>query len=77
MHGGLSPDLDRVEIISKILRPTDIPDSGVLCDLLWSDPEEGIWTWKENDWGVSFVFGEKILGNFIEKNNLDIIVRAH
>ena len=39
MHGGLSPDLKTVNIINKILWPTDIPDNGILCDLLWSDPE--------------------------------------
>ena len=42
MHGGLSPDLKTISTIRNILRPTDIPDSGILCDLLWSDPEEGI-----------------------------------
>ena len=40
MHGGLSPDLSDINSIKKILRPTDIPDSGMLCDLLWSDPDD-------------------------------------
>lgn len=26
--------------IAEIERPTDIPDSGLACDLLWSDPDE-------------------------------------
>jgi serine/threonine-protein phosphatase PP1 catalytic subunit len=29
MHGGLSPDLQSLEQIKKIMRPTDIPDSGI------------------------------------------------
>lgn len=61
MHGGLSPDLEKKEIVGKILRPTDVPDSGILCDLLWSDPEEGTKGWKENDRGISYIFGEKVL----------------
>lgn len=38
MHGGLSPDLTNVNQINQIVRPTDIPDTGLLCDLLWADP---------------------------------------
>ena len=32
---GLSPDLLSMEQIRRILRPTDVPDTGLLCDLLW------------------------------------------
>lgn len=28
MHGGLSPDLSDMEQIRKVIRPTDIPDTG-------------------------------------------------
>ena len=45
MHGGLSPDLVLVEQINQILRPTDIPDTGLLCDLLWADPESTVKMW--------------------------------
>lgn len=39
IHAGLSPDLNTPDQIKRIMRPTDVPDSGLLCDLLWSDPE--------------------------------------
>ena len=45
MHGGLSPDLISVEQINSIVRPTDIPDQGLLCDLLWADPEGSVKMW--------------------------------
>ena len=32
---GLSPDLQTMEQIRRIMRPTDVPDRGLLCDLLW------------------------------------------
>ena len=40
MHGGLSPELNDFDQIRRVMRPTDIPDTGLLCDLLWSDPED-------------------------------------
>ncbi|CAI9776092.1 unnamed protein product [Fraxinus pennsylvanica] len=35
MHGGLSPDLHNFDQIKNMPRPTDVPDSGLLCNLLW------------------------------------------
>lgn len=34
MHGGLSPELSNMEQIRRVLRPVDVPDVGLLCDLL-------------------------------------------
>ena len=28
MHGGLSPDLQSMEQIRRVMRPTDVPDTG-------------------------------------------------
>ena len=39
MHGGLSPELESLQQIADIQRPCDVPDVGLLCDLLWSDPD--------------------------------------
>jgi serine/threonine-protein phosphatase PP1 catalytic subunit len=77
VHGGLSPDLSSLDQIAKLVRPTDIPDTGLLCDLLWSDPCEESITWEKNDRGVSFVFSKDIVKKFNQKNNLDLLVRAH
>lgn len=77
MHGGVSPDLTDLEQLKRIQRPTDVPDQGLLCDLLWSDPENGIDGWRENDRGVSYIFGENIVDDFISKFDLDLICRAH
>ena len=77
MHGGLSPDLKTIQNIQDISRPTDIPDTGLLCDLLWSDPDKDVLEYDENDRGVSVIFGEKIVQDFNKKNDLDLIIRAH
>jgi serine/threonine-protein phosphatase PP1 catalytic subunit len=77
MHGGLSPDLKSINNITEIQRPTDIPDTGLLCDLLWSDPDKEATEYDENDRGVSVIFGEKVVTDFNKKNDLDLIIRAH
>jgi serine/threonine-protein phosphatase PP1 catalytic subunit len=81
MHGGISPNLDNIYQIDKIRRPTDIPDEGLLCDLLWSDPNtEGDIRdtgWLENDRGVSYVFCRDVLDEFMRNNGLELIVRGH
>jgi len=77
VHGGLSPELNKIEVILNIKRPTDIPDTGLLCDLLNSDPDKDVIEYDENDKGYSVVFGEKIVLDFIKKNDLDLIVRGN
>lgn len=77
LHGGLSPNLDRPEDIEKVERPTEVEDRGMLCDLLWSDPDKDIEGFQSNDRGVSYTFGPDIVADFLERNNLDLIVRAH
>lgn len=77
VHGGLSPDLNKIEQLYEIKRPTDIPDSGLLCDLLWSDPSDKPDTWMESDRDVSFLFSKKVIKQFLDTNSLDLICRAH
>ena len=77
VHGGLSPELKTLEQLQKIMRPTDVPEEGLLCDILWSDPDENAGGWGQNDRGVSVTFNEKVLKNFLEKNDLDLLCRAH
>lgn len=35
MHGGLSPDLQSMEQIRRVMRPTDVPDTGTSPRLLF------------------------------------------
>uniref|UniRef100_T1J898 Serine/threonine-protein phosphatase n=1 Tax=Strigamia maritima TaxID=126957 RepID=T1J898_STRMM len=77
MHGGLSPELNELGQIRDLARPLEVPDHGLLCDLLWSDPDEDITGWGENDRGVSYTFGQDIVRQFLERHGLSLIVRAH
>lgn len=76
-HGGLSPELKEMSSINAIVRPTDVPDSGLLCDLLWSDPDKDIAGWGDNDRGVSYTFGADVITKFLQKHDLDLVCRAH
>jgi serine/threonine-protein phosphatase PP1 catalytic subunit len=77
MHGGLSPDLERLGQIFDVERPTDVPDDGLLCDLLWSDPDSQVLGWGYNARGVSYTFGHDVIEEFLQKYDLDLICRAH
>jgi len=68
------------------MRPTDVPDTGIkcsiyliglLCDLLWSDPDPDVQGWAESERGVSYVFSPEIVALFLKKHDLDLICRAH
>lgn len=74
---GLSPDLQSMEQIRRVMRPTDVPDQGLLCDLLWADPDKDVLGWGENDRGVSFTFGADVVAKFLHKHDMDLICRAH
>eukprot|EP00750_Incisomonas_marina_P015355 INCI18186.1.p1 GENE.INCI18186.1~~INCI18186.1.p1 ORF type:complete len:331 (+),score=55.35 INCI18186.1:230-1222(+) len=77
MHGGLSPELDHMDQIRRLMRPRDVPETGLFCDLLWSDPDREQPMWGANDRGVSFTFGSAVVENFLMKHDLDLICRAH
>jgi serine/threonine-protein phosphatase PP1 catalytic subunit len=51
--------------------------AGLLCDLLWSDPDKDVVGWGENDRGVSFTFGSDVVTKFLNRHDLDLICRAH
>ncbi|GJV03288.1 putative reverse transcriptase domain-containing protein [Tanacetum coccineum] len=77
MHGGLSRDLNNLDQIKNLRRPTNVPDSGLLCDLLWSDPCTDVKGWGMNDRGVPYTFGADVVTGFLQKHDLDLVCRAH
>ena len=76
LHGGLSPDIETIDEIRKIDRRRDVPSSGAMCDLLWSDPEERV-GWGVSPRGAGYIFGSDISKKFTQRNNLMMVNRAH
>ncbi|KAK9450428.1 Metallo-dependent phosphatase-like protein [Limtongia smithiae] len=77
VHGGLSPVLNSMDEIRNIARPTDVPDYGLLNDLLWSDPTDMQDEWEDNERGVSYCFGKSAINRFLAKFEFDLVCRAH
>ncbi len=77
VHGGLSPSLSHMDDIRQIARPTDVPDYGLLNDLLWSDPADMETDWETNERGVSYCFGKKVIMEFLQRHDFDLVCRAH
>jgi len=51
--------------IRRIQRPTDVPDYGLLNDLVWSDPSDTAIDWEDNERGVSFCYGKSVINAFL------------
>lgn len=77
VHGGLLPVLNLLDEIRNIVRPTDVPDFGLINDLLWSDPADTVNEWEDNERGVLYVFSKVAINKFLSKFGFDLVCRAH
>ncbi|KAI5168485.1 serine/threonine-protein phosphatase 2A catalytic subunit [Pancytospora epiphaga] len=75
-HGGLSPSFDTLDQLRSIDRRVEVPHEGVMCDVLWSDPDESP-GWGQSPRGAGFTFGPDITEAFNKRNNLKLVCRAH
>jgi serine/threonine-protein phosphatase 5 len=76
-HGGLFKEddvtLDKIRQVNRVRQP---PDEGIMCDLLWSDPQEMMGR-SPSKRGVGIQFGPDITEKFLAKNDLLYVVRSH
>jgi serine/threonine-protein phosphatase 6 catalytic subunit len=73
VHAGISPDLKKLDDI----RNQEIPHEGGFCDLMWSDPDSTLEGWRISPRGAGWLFGAHVVTEFMAKNNLDLLCRAH
>ncbi|CAO2814590.1 unnamed protein product [Amaranthus hypochondriacus] len=77
VHGGLfSVDGVKLSDIRAIDRFCEPPEEGLMCEVLWSDPQHlpGRGPSKR---GVGLSFGPDVTERFLKDNNLDLVVRSH
>ncbi|KAL1332271.1 hypothetical protein HN51_061107 [Arachis hypogaea] len=77
VHGGLfSVDGVKLSDIRAINRFCEPPEEGLMCELLWSDPQPlpGRGPSKR---GVGLSFGADVTKRFLQENHLDLVVRSH
>lgn len=84
IHGGLSPELQTLDDLRNIDRFREPPTHGIMCDILWADPLEDFGSEKTNESfihnhvrGCSYFFTYNAACQFLERNNLLSIIRAH
>ncbi|PFH47718.1 hypothetical protein AMATHDRAFT_67055 [Amanita thiersii Skay4041] len=84
IHGGLSPELTTLDDIRALDRFHEPPTHGLMCDILWADPVEDFGTEKTTESfihnhvrGCSYFFTYQAACQFLERNNLLSIIRAH
>jgi serine/threonine-protein phosphatase 6 catalytic subunit len=77
VHAGISPDLKTLDDIRLLNRNQEIPHEGGFCDLMWSDPDSTLEGWRISPRGAGWLFGAHVVTEFMAKNNLDLLCRAH
>lgn len=76
-HGGIPTDPTvMLNDIANVKRGMEPPENGLMSDLLWSDPQPFPGK-SPSKRGVGFAFGPDITENFLDRNNLDLLVRSH
>jgi len=77
MHGGLFKEdgvtLDDIRSTERNRQP---PEEGIMCDLLWSDPQP-MFGRAPSKRGIGCQFGPDVTRKFLQENSLDYIVRSH
>lgn len=77
MHGGLfSKDDITLDAIKATERNRQPPEEGIMCELLWSDPQP-MYGRSPSKRGVGCQFGPDVTRRFLENNSLEYIIRSH
>ena len=78
VHGGISPKIKTLREIKAIPMPFKGFDVfPPVADLVWSDPSDKTQLFEKNIRGTGYIYGTQAISNFLQTNNLKLMIRAH
>jgi diadenosine tetraphosphatase ApaH/serine/threonine PP2A family protein phosphatase len=78
VHGGIGPSIGTIEEIEAIQRPIDSDTAlGVVQMLVWADPSELCLRFDYSARGEGVLYGPIAVREFLKRNNIVGIIRAH
>lgn len=78
VHGGIASKLPRVDEISHLPFPDEMPSNPSAFELLWNDPDPQHGGFSNSQRGPgAFRYGKDVVEKFLQENNLNGIIRAH
>lgn len=81
MHGGISERLTSINSVNSIDRFKEVDDESLLADLMWADPAHAkkchVKYAFNSDRQISVIFGKRPVNDFLKKEGLKSIIRAH
>ncbi|EAX91442.1 Ser/Thr protein phosphatase, putative [Trichomonas vaginalis G3] len=76
VHGGISPEVTDLSFFDSVERPIASP-VGAILDYMVSDPDPYKLKWDKKPRGASYVYGAPQIHEFLDANNLEVLVRGH
>jgi serine/threonine-protein phosphatase 5 len=81
VHGGLfrnnRGDVGTIPELQAISRTTKDPDTEMLLDVLWSDPQKDLGLNDNHMRGCATFFGPDCTRDFLERHGLHLVLRSH
>lgn len=65
--------LDELRKVDRLKQPEN---EGLLCEMLWADPQPQLGR-SVSKRGVGLQFGPDVTRSFLDRNNLDLLIRSH
>jgi len=77
LHGGIGPSFHKIEELMDVQRPIFNYQSEPVESSVWSDPTTSTDMFSASSRGSGHLFGPEALRQFLNLNNIDLLVRGH